>query len=114
MLMLILFLVVGSFLAYVSQYNLTPVTVNLGLYLLPNIPLFYLIIGSLVAGLILAYLSHLIYVISQSFALRGTVNELKRNKQEGLELAKRIHQLEIENEKLRQHSSTQIIDTRAL
>jgi lipopolysaccharide assembly protein A len=105
MLMLILFLVVGSALAYVSQYNFEPTTVNLGFYVFSEMPLFYVMIGSFVAGLILAYLIHLIHAISASLALRGKEKEIKKNKDEVLELTKRVHQLEIENEKLKHESA---------
>ncbi|MCX6706452.1 MAG: hypothetical protein NTV24_05150 [Candidatus Woesebacteria bacterium] len=40
MLILILLLVVGSVLVYISKFNFMPVSVNLGLYTFPNIPLY--------------------------------------------------------------------------
>src|SRR3989344_7967782 len=104
MLLLILFLVVGSMLAYISKYNLMLVSVNLGQYVFSNIPLFYVITGSVVAGLALSYLMYFAHDISTSWILRGKKNELKKNKDEVLELTKRVHQLELENEKLK-HSS---------
>lgn len=100
MLILIFLLVVGSLLVYISQFNFMPVSVNFGVYVIPNIPLFYVIVGSLVVGLILSYLAYLIRAISTSFTLRGKDKEIKKNKDDVLELTKRIHQLELENEKL--------------
>jgi lipopolysaccharide assembly protein A len=78
-----------------------PVTVNLGLYVFSDIPLFYVIIGSLLTGLVLSYLFYLVYAISNSFKLLGKNKEIKKNKNAVLELTKRIHQLELENEKLK-------------
>lgn len=100
MLVLILLLIVGSILVYISQFNFIPVTVNLGLYTFSNIPLFYVIVGSVVFGLVLSYIVYLVHDISNSFKFRGKNNEIKKNKDEVLELTKRIHQLELENEKL--------------
>src|SRR4030042_2222021 len=100
MLVLILLLVVGSVLVYISKFNFMPVSVNLGMYVISDIPLFYVIIASLVFGLVLSYLVYLVHAISTSFAIRGKDNEIKKNKAEVLELTKRIHQLELENEKL--------------
>ncbi len=96
---LILLLVAGSALVYISGYNFTPVTVNFGFYAISNIPLFYVIVGSVVAGLLLSYLINLIPAISNFFALRGKNREIKKGKSEVLELTKQVHQLELENER---------------
>jgi len=114
MLILILLLVVGSILVYISQYNFIPVSVNLGLYTFLNIPLFYVIVSSLIVGLVLSYIIYLIREISISFALRGKDNEIKENKDEVLELTKRVHQLELENEKLGHDSGGVVEDKNAL
>ena len=114
MLVLILLLVIGSVLVYLSQYNFTPVSVNLGVYVIPNIPLFYVIVGSFIAGLALSYLVYLVRAISTSFILRSKNNEIRKNQDEILELTKRVHQLELENEKIKNGSDTQPSDQNAL
>ncbi len=114
MLILILFLIVGSVIVYISKFNYTPVTVNLGIYTFSNIPLFYVIVGSLLVGLIFSYLVYLVHAISTAFKLRGKDKEIKNNKNEVLELTKRIHQLEIENEKLEQDTDRNSEDRNAL
>lgn len=111
---LILVLVVGSALVYISRFNFMPVSVNLGPYVLSDIPLFYVIVGSLVFGLVLSYLAYLIHAISTSFAFRGKNKEIKKNKNEVLELTKRVHQLELENEKLKHSSVVEPEDSNAL
>jgi len=114
MLVLILLLVVGSILVYISKYNFMPVSVNLGPYVLSNIPLFYVIVGSLLIGLVLSYVFYLVKAISTSFTLRGKDNEIKKDKDEVLELTKRVHQLELENEKLKHRPNTEPEDKNAL
>ncbi|MFZ3137447.1 MAG: LapA family protein [Thermodesulfovibrionales bacterium] len=114
MLVLILLLVVGSILVYISKFNFMPVSVNLGLYAFSDIPLFYVIVGSLVIGLVLSYMVYLVHAISTSFTLRGKDNKIKKNKNEVLELTKRVHQLELENEKLRHSSDIEPEDPNAL
>lgn len=114
MLILILFLIVGSVIVYISKFNYTPVTVNLGIYTFSNIPLFYVIVGSLLVGLIFSYLVYLVYAISTAFKLRGKDKEIKQNKNEVLELTKRVHQLELENEKLEHDSGRQFEDRNSL
>lgn len=96
---LILLLVVGSALVYISKYNFTLVSVNFGPYVISNIPLFYVIVGSVVTGLLLSYIINLIPAISNFFALRGKNSEIKKGKDEVLELTKQVHQLELENER---------------
>ena len=114
MLILILLLVVGSALVYISKFNFMPVSVNLGMYVISDIPLFYVIVGSLVIGLVLSYVAYFVHSISTSLALRGKDNKIKKNKEEVLELTKRVHQLELENEKLKTSSGVEPEDRNAL
>jgi uncharacterized integral membrane protein len=113
-LILILLLVVGSIIVYISQFNFMPVSVNLGVYVFSNIPLFYVIVGSFVLGLLLSYLVYIVHAISNSFAIRGKDNEIKKNKNEVLELTKRVHKLELENERLGHDSGAVPKDKNAL
>lgn len=113
MLILILFLIVGSLLAYISQRNLMPVIVNIGPYIFTDIPLFYVIVGSLLIGLILSYIIILAKDASNSWKLHGKENVIKKKKDEVAQLTKRVHQLELENEKLK-HSPAEPEDPNAL
>ena len=115
MLILILLLVVGSILVYISKFNFVPVTVNLGMYTISDIPLFYVIVASLLFGLVLSYLVYLVNGISTSLKFRGKDHEIKQNKDEVLELTKRVHQLELEKEKIKNGSEeTEPTDQNAL
>ncbi len=114
MVVLILLLVVGSVLVYVSKFNFVPVTVNLGFYTFLNIPLFYVIIASVLFGLILSYLVYLVRAISTSFTLRGKNKEIKKEKEEVLELTKNVHQLELANEKQKNNKNVEPQDKNAL
>jgi uncharacterized integral membrane protein len=98
---LIVFLVIGSVFVYLARYNLTPVTVHLGPYIFSDVPLFYVIIGSLIAGIALSYVIYVAHAISTSWKMRGKEKEIRKNKDTLLELTKRVHQLELENEKLK-------------
>lgn len=111
---LILFLIVGSILVYLSQFNFMPVSVNLGVYVISDIPLFYVIVGSLIFGLVVSGLVYFVGSISTSFTIRGKNNEIKKTKAEVLLLTKRVHQLELENEKLGYSSGSLREDKNAL
>ncbi len=114
MLILILLLIVGSALVYVSKFNYMPVNVDLIWYSFSNIPLFYVIVGSLLVGLVISYLVYLINEIAVAFTLSRKDTEIKQNKNEVLELTKRVHQLELENEKLKRKSGIKSTDQNAL
>lgn len=105
MLILILLLILGAGMAYLSKFNAMIVSVNFGSYVVNDIPLFYVIIGSLVTGLILSYLIYLINKIFTSLIIRDKDKEIKKNKREILELTKRIHQLELENERQKNNNN---------
>lgn len=114
MLILILLLVIGSILVYISKFNFVPVNVNLGAYTIYDVPLFYVIVGSLVFGLVLSYLVYLVNGISTSLKFRGKNKEIEKNKDEVLELTKQVHQLELENEKIKNGSDLKPTDQNAL
>jgi uncharacterized integral membrane protein len=105
MITLILILVIGGVFVYLAQNNLIPVTLHLGSTVITDIPLFYVIIGSLLTGLVVAYLIHLVNSIFISFSMRGKDSKIKQSKNEIADLTKRVHQLELENEKLKNNSS---------
>lgn len=113
MLNIITLLIVGLALTYISKYNLDPVTVNLGFYTIAEIPLFYVIVGSLLVGLILSYVLQLLTNIATYFKIRSKSREIKIGKEEILTLTKTVHQLELENEKLK-HEGPEIGDPNAL
>lgn len=91
--------------AYLAQNNLLLVPLHLGPYVFSDIPLFYIIIGSLVAGLTLAYILFLINAVSVSFKFHKKDTKIKEGKNEIVELTKRVHQLELENERLKNNST---------
>ena len=52
--------------------------------------------------------------ISHSITLRGKNNEIKKDKDEILELTKNVHQLELENEKIKNGTESDPTDQNAL
>ena len=103
----------GSVFAYISKDNLAPVTLSIAGYTFADIPLFYVIIGSLLVGLVLSYIVQIVISITNAFILRGKQQQIKSSQDEILELTKRIHQLELENEKLK-HNGPEVADANAL
>lgn len=91
--------------AYLSQNNLMLVPLHLGTYTFSDIPLFYIIIGSLLTGLGLAFLIYLVNSIFTAISMYGKDNKIKQGKSDIVDLTKRIHQLELENERLKNNST---------
>ncbi len=106
--------IVGVLSAYISKTNTMLVSVKLGPYVISNIPLFYIILGSLIIGMTLSYLVNFIRSIFVSLTLRGKDNQIKKSKEEILELTRQVHQLELENEKLSHNSPEGDKDPNAL
>jgi lipopolysaccharide assembly protein A len=90
---------------YLAQNNLTQVSLHLGSYVFSSIPLFYIIIGSLLTGLGLAYFLSTFNTIVSGFIMRGKDYTIKQSKSDIVNLTKRIHQLELENERLKNPST---------
>lgn len=114
MLVLITFLVVGSLLVYLSKFNFVPVSLNLGFAVYEGIPLFYVIVGSMLIGLVLSYVIYIFGSISKSLTIHGKNKEIKVYKDEVLELTKRVHQLELENEKQKNSPDSEPEDSNSL
>jgi len=105
MLTLILFLIVGAAMAYIAQNNLMLVTLRLGTYVFSDIPLFYIIIGSALTGLVLGYLIYLVNSIFTAYTMHRKDNKIKKGESEIVDLTKQVHQLELGNERLKNNST---------
>lgn len=105
MLTFIIFLVISPIIVYLAISNSMLVILHFGPYVFSGIPLFYIIIGSLLIGLGLSYLFALIRSIATGFTIRKKDKKIKETKSEIVDLTKRIHQLELENERLKNKST---------
>ena len=101
MLILILLLIFGVLMVYLAQVGTT---------YFATFPLFYVIMGSLLTGLLLSYTAYVINSIFVALKMRGKNKEIKQGGESDIvDLTKRIHQLELENEKLKNNSA--IVET---
>jgi len=114
MLSLILLLIFGSIIAVVSMQNTMRVTVTFFNYSLSGLPLFYVIIGSLLLGILAAYCLYSVHSIASALTIRGKDQKIKQEQRELTELAKQVHQLELENARLKKAQNPANVDDRAL
>jgi len=114
MLSLIFLLVFGSGIAFLSLQNTQLVSLTFLDYSVSNIPLYFVIIGSLLMGILLAYVIYLSHAISTGLTIRGQKKKLRHEKLENAELTKSVHQLELKNAGLKKEYQPENIDEKSL
>lgn len=97
----IIFTVLFSVLvAYFTIQNTGHITLHFASYTWSGVPIYLVILGSLLVGLLFAWILHLLTAISSSLTIKGKNDSLKEIKRENIALTKKVHQLELENAKL--------------
>jgi len=101
MIALILFVLIGVVFAYFATLNTFPTPVNLGGYIVPDIPLYVIIIFAFAIGLFTGGLFSVVKQLLNQRKLHKQNSQLSKIKQDTVSLMKEIHQLEVENAKLK-------------
>ncbi len=114
MVLLIVILVFGSLFAYLAAQNNTLVDVEIFFYTLDQVPVYLIAFFSLWVGVVITWLINATHLVSKSLNLRGKEGQLKKGEQSMAQLTKRIHQLEIENKKLKKELGTDDEDEKSL
>lgn len=114
MLALLLFIIFGLIFGYFATLNTSPVTIRFSSYTLENIPLYLLALASLGFGVLFATLFYIFKSLSTHFVLSKKTGELAKSKKEIAELTKKIHQLEIENTRLKTKNGEEVTDEDSL
>jgi uncharacterized integral membrane protein len=114
MLLLIFLLVFGTTVAFVALQNPTPVTLHIFTYTVADLPLFYVMVGAMLVGILLAYVLYLVRSISAALTIRDKDKKIKDDAKELTRLTKENHQLELENVRLKTEANPLIIDDRSL
>lgn len=97
---LIITVLLGLMFAYFATLNTQTVSINIGSNLL-SAPLYILVIVSVLIGLLISAIISAIDSISASFALHSRDNKLKQKESTVNELLGKVHDLEVENARLR-------------
>lgn len=96
----------GLVIAYFAIQNTTPISLNFLNYTMPRIPSYIVIVGALLVGLFFSLIIGFVNDITTGFTMRGKDNKIKDYKKENTEYLKQIHQLEIENTRLKAYTNT--------
>lgn len=83
-------------------------------YTFSDLPINFVIIGSILFGVVLAYLISFINSISTSLLIRSQHKKIGKERKEVAELTKRVHQLEIENVSLQVEKDPDHFDKKSL
>lgn len=70
-------------------------------YSIPDVPLFAVAAGGLLLGLIISWIISFLQSIGTLFTLRGKEHTITDYKKENAELIRQVHQLELENVRLK-------------
>lgn len=101
MLTLIIVLVSGIIFAIFATQNTQFVSVSFMNYQLTSVPLYGVVLGAILFGIFVSWLISMVDTISSYLTILGKNKTITSVKKESTDLAKRVHQLEIENERLK-------------
>lgn len=98
---LICFIIFGLFFGYFATLNTGQVAVYIGTVSLSHIPVYILVIASFAIGVIFASLFYAVKFMSTNFILKKKDQQLDAKELKAAELLKKIHQMELDNAKLK-------------
>ena len=101
MLTLVITVILGLGFALFATQNTGPVSIYVGDNTLSNIPLYLVILLSIVFTLLLSGFIYLLRSLSSSLTISEKEEDIKKKKEELAEVTKQAHKLELENTKLK-------------
>ncbi len=93
---LILLIVFGLGVAYFATENTATVHILLGNYLLQGIPMYIVVVGSILLGVFISWLVSFVNNFSSYFAIHGKEAALKKSHEEITNLQQEKHDLQLE------------------
>lgn len=111
---IILAVAIGLGFAFFATQNTQGVSLFLLNYSWKHIPLYFVIVGSLLLGLILAWILSIIQALSSFFSLHKKDEKIKEANKTISELTKRVHALELENGNHNSKNSKDVEDEKTL
>lgn len=105
MITLILAILIGIGISLFSTQNTHPVTITLANYPLSGIPLYLIVIVSLLAGIVISFIMHTVSLLSSFFAIQQKDTTIKHAHATIANLKEKIRELELENERLKEISN---------
>lgn len=101
MLELIISIIFGIAIAFFAIQNGGLVAIHLSSYTIPGVPLYLVVLGSVLLTLIFSWIIFLVNSVGTAFTIHGKNSSLKTELKENRDLRKKIQQLEVENARLK-------------
>lgn len=101
MLTLIVILLSGGFIAFFATQNTQPVSIFFVKYQLNSLPMYVVILASVFFGIFISWLISMVASVSSFLAIHSRDKTINEGKKETVDLTKTVHQLELENERLK-------------
>ncbi len=111
---LIIAVLFGLGLAYFATQNTMSVPISLGLYQVFNVPLYMIAFGSLLTGLLIAWIIHLVGTLGFLVSLRNRDSKIRKRELEMADLRKTIQDLQMENAQLKGNTPVMVEEKRGL
>lgn len=99
---LIILVIFGLGMAYFATQNTIPTIINIGNYRFANIPMYLVVIGSLLLGVFISWIVSIADGFSSSLAIHGKDVKIKDADKTIDELKEEKNELEIENARLKE------------
>jgi len=106
MLALVVAVIFGLGIGYFATQNITPITIQFADYVVEKVPLYVVILGSLLVGLFIAYLLYLARSVSSKLTMRGENDADRRVRRAIADLEERVDHLESESARLKMGQSS--------
>jgi uncharacterized integral membrane protein len=101
MLVLLIAVISGLAIGYFATQNTTPVTIRFNDYLWEDIPLYLVMLGSLLVGLFMAWILYFARSVSSRLTIYGKDHAVKKAQDTVVDLERRVQELEVENARLK-------------
>lgn len=111
---LIVLIVFGIGIGLFSTQNTQAASVTFAQYTFSNIPMYLIILGAILSGIFVSWIISLVGFVSSFFTLHGKESKIKEAKREITDLTKRVHELELENERLKAENNQGNKDDKSL
>lgn len=98
---LIVLIVFGIMVAFFATQNTQQVSIVIASNQLTGIPMYFVVLGAMLFGILVSFIINIVNSIVSSLTIHDKNNVIKESKKESSELARRVHELELENEKLK-------------
>ena len=105
MLLLLVIILFGILLAVFATQNTQPASITLATYRLTDIPMYVVLMGSLLVGVLMSWVLSLFGAASSFFTLRRRESTIHGMDRTIADLKRKNHDLEVENVKLRERKN---------